>query len=88
MDTQVALARAIERQPSAAFEDVILRLAASPDSRVLRHVAHAMAKIKSPLFLPKLLLMLGQREVRNETRAALLQYGEEALRMLDAALRR
>jgi len=45
-----------------------------------------MAKIKSPSFLPKLLLMLGQREVRNETRAALLEYGEEALRMLDAAL--
>ena len=82
VDTQEALARAIERQPVAAFEDVILRLAASPDSRVLRHVAHAMAKIKSPSFLPTLLPMLGQREVRNETRAALLRYGQEALRML------
>jgi HEAT repeat protein len=45
-----------------------------------------MANIKSPSFLPQLLLMLGQREIRNETRAALLQYGEPALRMLDAAL--
>jgi ATP:ADP antiporter, AAA family len=85
-DTQVAVARAIERQPAAEFEDVILQLAESPDTVVLRHVAHAMAKIKSPSFLPKLLLMLGQREIRNETRAALLQYGEEALGMLDAAL--
>ena len=86
VDTQVALARAIERQPAAGFEDVILRLAESPDSRVVRHVAHAMGRIKSPSFLPRLLLMLGQREVRNETRAALLQYGDDALRMLDAAL--
>jgi AAA family ATP:ADP antiporter len=86
VDTQVALARAIERQPSAVFEDVILRLATSPDTRLLRHTAHAMARIKSPSFLPKLLLMLGQREVRNETRAALLQYGDEALRVLDTAL--
>jgi ATP:ADP antiporter, AAA family len=85
-DTQVALARAIERQPVMEFEHAILQLAASPDGGVLRHVAHAMANIKSPSFLPKLLMMLGQREVRNETRAALLQYGEEALRMLDAAL--
>jgi HEAT repeat protein len=86
VDTQVAVARAIERQPAAAFEDIILRLAASPDSRVLRHVAHAMGNIKSPSFLPRLLLMLGQREVRNETRVALLQYGADALRMLDVAL--
>ncbi len=86
VDTQVAFARAIERQPDAGFEDVILRLAASPDSRVLRHVAHAMGNIKSPSFLPRLLLMLGQREVRNETRVALLQYGDDALRMLDVAL--
>ena len=86
VDTQVAFARAIERQPAAVFEEVTLRLAASPDSRVLRHVAHAMGKIKSPSFLPRLLLMLGQREVRNETRMALLQYGDSALRMLNLAL--
>ena len=86
VETQVAFARAIERQPAGRFEDVILRLAASPDSQVLRHVAHAMGKIKSPSFLPRLLLMLGQREVRNETRVALLQYGDTALRMLDVAL--
>jgi ATP:ADP antiporter, AAA family len=85
-DTQAAVARAIERQPAAEFEDVVLRLGDSPDTAVLRHVAHAMAKIKSPSFLPKLLLMLGQPEIRNETRAALLQYGTEALTMLDAAL--
>ena len=86
VDTQVAFVRAIERQPTAGFEGVILQLAASPDSRVLRHVAHAMGKIKSPSFLPTLLAMLGQREVRNETRVALLQYGDDALRMLGGAL--
>src|SRR6185436_9162750 len=61
-------------------------LAASTDSRVLRHVAHAIGTIKSPSLLPTLLLMLGQREVRNEARAAFLQYGDTAIRLLDEAL--
>jgi ATP:ADP antiporter, AAA family len=86
VDTQVAFARAIERHPAAGFEDVIFRLAASPDSRVLRHVAHAIGRVKNPSFLPTLLLMLGQRQVRNETRAAFLQYGDTALGLLDEAL--
>jgi len=86
VETQVAFARAIERQSSAGFEDVVLRLAASPDSGVLRHAAHAMGTIQSPSFLPRLLEMLGRREVRNETRAALLRYGDTALRALDVAL--
>jgi HEAT repeat protein len=86
VETQVAFARAIERQPAAGFEDVVLRLAASPDSRVLRHVAHAMGTITSPSFLPRLLSMLGRRQMRNETRVALIQHGDRALRMLDLAL--
>jgi hypothetical protein len=45
-----------------------------------------MGTIKSPSFLPGLLLMLGQRDVRNEARTALLQYGDTALRLLDDAL--
>jgi ATP/ADP translocase len=86
VETHMALARAIERQPSADFEGVLLQLATSSDSRVLRHVVHGMAKIKRPSFLGKLLLMLAQRDVRNETRVALLEYGDDALRMLDLAL--
>jgi AAA family ATP:ADP antiporter len=82
----VAFAQAIERQPAVGFEDVILHLATSGDGRVLRHVAHAMGTIKSQSFLPRLLLMLGQREVRDEAREALLQYGGTALRLLDEAL--
>jgi ATP/ADP translocase/HEAT repeat protein len=86
VETQMAFAQAIERQPAPAFEDIILRLSTSPDSRVLRHVAHAMGTIKSPAFLPKLLLMLAQRDVRLDARAALLEYGDTALRLLDEAL--
>jgi ATP/ADP translocase len=86
-ETQVAFARAIERQPVAGFDAIVLRLAESRDSRVLRHVAHAMAAIKSEAFLPRLLQMLGRREVRTETRAALLEYDNAALGPLDAALR-
>jgi len=86
VETQVAVARAIERQASPGFEDAIVRLAASDDSRVLRHVAHGMGMIKNPAFLPALLRMLAERDVRSDTRAALLQYGDDALRMLEAAL--
>jgi HEAT repeat protein len=44
-----------------------------------------MGTIKHPSFLPKLLVMLGQREVRSETRSAFLRYGDTALRLLDDA---
>ncbi len=82
----MALARAISLQPSPAFEAVLLDLAEAPESEVLVEVARAMGAVKSARFLPALLPMLAQREVRNAARAALLAHGAPALAFLDEAL--
>jgi hypothetical protein len=85
-ETSLALARAIVAQPSAAFEDVLLRLADGPSDATLAQVARAMGQARSPRFLPALLHLLGRGEVRSEARAALVGYGEEGLAFLEEAL--
>jgi AAA family ATP:ADP antiporter len=85
-EAQAALARAIRRQPNAAFEDALLSLAEAGSPEVQTLTAEAMAAVKSPRFLPALLSMLGTREARHAVRAAFLEQGDEALRFLDEAL--
>jgi ATP/ADP translocase/HEAT repeat protein len=85
-ETQVALARAIRRQPIAAFADVLLRLADAPSPEVQALTAEAMGAVKSARFMPALLHMLGTREARRAARAAFLELGDEALSFLDEAL--
>jgi ATP:ADP antiporter, AAA family len=82
----MALARAISLQPSPAFESALLDLAEAPESEVLTEVARAMGAVKSARFLPALLPMLTQREVRNAARAAFVAHGAAALAFLDEAL--
>jgi MFS family permease len=82
----VALARAISLRPSRAFENALLDLAEAPEPEVLVEVARAMAAMRSDLFLPALLPMLAQREVRSAARAALLAHGAPALAFLDSSL--
>jgi AAA family ATP:ADP antiporter len=84
--TRVALAEAIERQPSPAFERLLLQLAESPDERLAQHLARAMAKVRRPAFLATLIGWLSSREAREAAREALVEHGEEALRALDEAL--
>lgn len=86
VSVRAALAEAIERQPSAAFEDVLLQLARSHDARTNKRVAGAMAKLRRSAFLPTLLGWLGVRDLRAEARRALLAYGTQALDTLDATL--
>ena len=81
-----ALARAISLQPSPAFEAALIDLADAPEVPVLVRVAQAMAAVRSERFLPSLLPMLAQREVRGAARAAFLAHGEAALSYLDHAL--
>jgi ATP/ADP translocase len=85
-ETSLALARAIVAQPSAAFEEVLVRLADGASDAALVQVARAMGAVRSPRFLPALLNLLGRREVRQDARAALVAYGEEGLVFLDEAL--
>lgn len=85
-EARVALARAIREQPSLAFEDTLLRLADGREEEVQVQTALAMGELRSPRFLPALLPLLGQREVRQAARAAFLGCGEEGLAFLDQAL--
>jgi AAA family ATP:ADP antiporter len=84
--TRIAVAEAIEQQPAPVFAGALLRLAESPDARVLTHVARAMAKVKSRAFLPTLIGWLRARAVRDAAREALREHGDEGLRALDDAL--
>ena len=84
--TAIALARAIAAQPLPVFEDALLRLAARGGAATLVQVARAMGEVRSPAFLPVLLGLLAQREVRAEARTALLAYGPDGLAFLDEAL--
>jgi AAA family ATP:ADP antiporter len=84
--TWTALGRAIAAQPLPAFEELLLRLAERGAPRTLVQVARAMGQLRSPRFLPVLLELLGQREVRGDARTALVAYGADGLAFLDAAL--
>ena len=85
-EARVALARAIREQPSAAFEDTLLRLAEGREDEVQVQTALAMGELRSPRFLPALFPLLGKRDVRQAARAAFLGCGEEGLAFLDQAL--
>ena len=84
--TWTGLARAIAAQPLPAFEAMLLWLAERGAPATLVQVARAMGQLRSPSFLPVLLELLGQREVRGDARAALVAYGPEGLAFLDEAL--
>lgn len=84
--TAIALARAIAAQPLPVFEDALLRLGERGGAPLLVRVARAMGEVRSPRFLPVLLGLLAQREVRAEARAALVAYGPEGLSFLGEAL--
>jgi hypothetical protein len=84
--TWTSLGRAIAAEPLPAFEELLLRLADRGGPWTLLQVARAMGQLRSPSFLPVLLEMLGQREVRADARAALVAYGPEGLAFVDAAL--
>jgi ATP/ADP translocase len=81
-----ALARAILRQPTPAFEDILLHLADDPSAQIQTLTAEAMGAVKSPRFFPELLAMVGRRETRLAARTAFVAHGEAALRFLDEAL--
>jgi HEAT repeat protein len=81
-----ALAEAIRLQPSPAFADLLVQLAEDPDEQVQTLAAAAMGSLGGTRFLPVLLPMLAQRDVRRAAREALLALGPAALSFLDEAL--
>ena len=85
-EARAALARAIRRRPTPAFEETLLELAESPSPEVQALTAEAMGALKSTRFFPPLLSMLGMREARHAARGAFLEHGDEALRFVEEAL--
>jgi len=85
-EERLALARAVRFSPGAAFQDVLLLLAASPETPVRLAVARAMREILSPSFIPPLLEALPHRALRRDARRTLVAIGPAALSELDRAL--
>jgi HEAT repeat protein len=81
-----ALAQAIRLQPAPAFEDLLVQMAEDRDAQVQTLAAGAMGVLGRPRFLPVLLPMLGEREVRRAAREALLAIGPPALDFLDKSM--
>jgi AAA family ATP:ADP antiporter len=85
--TELALARAIGRRPSAAFKDALLQLALSRDLEARAAAAHAMGQLGDPACLPTLLGLLARHETRAAARDAFEAFGPAGLAFLEAALR-
>ncbi len=88
VEAQLALARAIARQPAPVFAPTLLTLARSPEAEVRAAAARAMGQLRDPAFLEALLPLVARHETRQAAREALHAYGPEGLAFLDAALRR
>ncbi len=83
---RTALAEAIYHQPDAIFEDILLQLSSSVDLNTRVAVGRAMQAVANPKFIPPLIDMLSQADLRPNARAALLALGKPALDALEAAL--
>jgi HEAT repeat protein len=85
-EARAALAQAIERQPTPAFESILLDLGNDPDHEIQRSVAHALGALRSERALPTLLSMLQATATRAAARQALLAFGDPALGFLAESL--
>jgi hypothetical protein len=65
---------------------ILIELARAPEREVRKRTAETMAEVANPQFLPALLAMLAERDVRAAARAALVSMGREALDFLAASM--
>ncbi|MEZ4649649.1 MAG: hypothetical protein R3E97_12870 [Candidatus Eisenbacteria bacterium] len=82
----LALARAIRFSPSQRFDQALIHLAKSPSLDARQAVAEAMREIRSPAYVPSLIAMLPERDLRLPARRTLVAIGSEALLQLRNAL--
>ena len=81
--------RSLARSPRSRCPSSRTRCCGSPSAAgaaLLVQVTRAMGELRSPRFLPVLLGLLAQREVRAEARTALVAHGPEGLAFLAEAL--
>lgn len=85
-EEKLALARAISYSPGAAWEKPLMLLAESQSIRVRLAAIAAMREILSYSFIPRLLEMLPNRNLRLAARSTLIAMGSGILEKLEAAL--
>ncbi len=85
-EEKLALARAILYSPGAVYKDILLLLSEVSDTTTRKTVAQAMAEIRHPEFIGKLLQMLPERALRRQARATLVAIGDKALSSLKGVL--
>jgi ATP/ADP translocase len=85
-EAKITLANAIRFRPSSHFEDILLALARDARTEVQRAALGAMAAQPSARYLGPLVKMLGQRRLRSDARATLVELGETAFSYLCGAL--
>ena len=85
-ESKITLANAFRLRPSTKLEDLLITLARDPNVDVQRAALAAMAVAPNARFLSPLITMLGQRKLRSEARATLVELGDTALSFLAGAL--
>lgn len=86
-DALIALCDGVRVLPVSRFDTVVTRAANHPDARVRRAAVRAMGAVGSPAFVPVLLHLLVQRDLRADAATALLATGPSTLDLLNDALR-
>jgi AAA family ATP:ADP antiporter len=87
LEERRALARAIADAPRADLQEILEMLFLTPDSEVRREVVRAARRLPSPRFVPALVSLLAQPELRGVARDALAAVGPAALEALAAQMR-
>lgn len=86
VESRLSFLKALQDLPSNAFDPIVMRLAAAPELEVRREAVAAMGHVGSTAFLPTLISLLGQRDLREHVRAALASVGPTALAHLERSL--
>ncbi len=85
-EARLAIVDAVRRDRGKMSRRVLLELVKAPEREVRRRAAEAMGKIADSHFLPALLGMLAERDLRAAARAALVSMDDAALSFLAEAL--
>jgi AAA family ATP:ADP antiporter len=87
LEERRALARAIAEAPRPDLQDTLETLFRAPDIEIRREVIRSTQRLPSPLFVPGLILMLAEPQLRGVARGALAAIGQPALDALAAQMR-
>jgi len=86
VEARLAIVNAVRRNCDAVGQRLLIALAKAPEREVRRRTAESMAEVADPRFLPSLLAMLAERDVRAAARTALVSMGREGLDFLTESM--